>query len=100
MISITGSDYQTHEIRGISIGFKEALRIWQRECPNDRLFCARHGVMESIALYNPDSIAFTTDRIERSRDECAVMEESDKARVARDMEAGRTQRKCGRFHSD
>ena len=98
MISITGSDYQSHELRCVSIGFKEALRLWQKDAPNDLLFCAKHGVMEPISLYDPDSIAYMSDRVEREKSLCGAMEAEERERISRDMEAGRTRRLCGNSH--
>jgi hypothetical protein len=92
MISIQGTDFQTHEIRGVSVGFKEALRVWRRDAPNDTLFCSKHGKQEEIILFIPETIAFMTDRIERDKTLCAALEQQDKDRVSRDIEAGKASR--------
>jgi hypothetical protein len=89
MISIQGTDFRTHELRGVSTGFKEPLRIWQSVAPNDSIFCSLHGKMEPISLYVPESIALKVDRLERDMMACAAMEQEVKDRVSRDIEAAR-----------
>jgi hypothetical protein len=89
MISIQGTDFQTHELRGISPEFRRALRVWQLDAPEDRIFCSLHGKMEPISLYVPESIALKVDRLERDMMACAAMEQEVKDKVARDIEAAR-----------
>ena len=96
MISLTGTDFQTHELRNVSVGFKEALRIWQRECPTDKMFCTLHGKMEEISLYVPESIAWKRDKVEEDQAICASYEQSERERVDRDIAAGRTRSVRGR----
>ena len=98
MISITGTDFQSHELRGVSVGFRNALAQWIHDAPNDKIFCSLHGKMEEVSLYVPETIAYKADRVEREQALCGAIEEEEKNRVARDMEAGRTRRLCGRAH--
>ena len=96
MISITGTDFQTHELRGVSVGFRNALTQWQLDAPEDRIFCSLHGKMEPISLYVPESIAFKSDKLERDQAICSAMEEEERQRIDRDIAAGRTRSVRGR----
>ena len=100
MISITGVDFQTHELRHISPGFKNALAQWQIDAPHDKLYCVLHGKMEEVSLYVPETIAYMRDRVEEQQTICAGYEQSEREKVERDLEAGRTRRSCGRSHRD
>ena len=90
MISITGTDFQTHELRNVSPEFKEPLRLWQSLAPTNKMFCSLHGKMEEIGLYVPESIAYKSDRVEREQALCAALEAEDRQRIDRDIAAGRT----------
>lgn len=90
MISVTGTDFQTHELRHVSPAFKDALIIWQAAAPNDKLFCTLHGKMEEISIYVPETIAFKADRVEREQELCGAIEAEERGRIDRDIEAGRT----------
>ncbi len=92
MISIAGTDYQTHELRCISPGFKNALAQWIHDAPDDKLFCSLHGRMEPVSLFVPETIAYKADRIEREQEICGRFEESTRERVERDMAAARGRR--------
>ena len=89
MISITGTDFQTHELRNVSPEFKEPLRLWQTLAPTNKMFCSLHGKMEEIGLYVPETIAYKADRVEREQVFCAALEAEDRQRIDRDIAAGR-----------